>query len=62
MSRKWDELTEAEQLATIYSDLHKDYYGFRPRGLTYDQVQSVKWLSAAINRLERLNQDEPDGQ
>ena len=30
--RNWDELTELEQLAQIYSDQYKDAYGFRPRG------------------------------
>ena len=28
--RNWDELSELEQLAQIYSDQHKDAYGIRP--------------------------------
>lgn len=28
----WEELSELEQLATYYSDVHKDAYGSRPRG------------------------------
>ena len=30
--RNWDELSELEQLAQIYSDQYKDAYGIRPRG------------------------------
>lgn len=32
MFKTWDELSEVEQLETIYSDAHKEAYGFRPRG------------------------------
>lgn len=28
---EWDNLSELEQCAILYSDLHKDVYGFRPR-------------------------------
>ena len=30
--RTWEELSEKEQLLTYISDVHKDAYGFRPRG------------------------------
>lgn len=28
---RWEDMTALEQAATIYSDMHKDAYGFRPR-------------------------------
>ena len=31
MLKSWDEMTELEQAIEIYSDMHKDAYGFRPR-------------------------------
>lgn len=30
--RTWEQLTTLEQLASTYSDAHKDAFGFRPRG------------------------------
>ena len=29
--KTWEELTELEQIACLFSDLHKDVHGFRPR-------------------------------
>ena len=31
MLTSWEEMTELEQAQCIYSDMHKDAYGFRPR-------------------------------
>lgn len=31
MFKSWEELTPLEQAHEIYSDMHKDAYGFRPR-------------------------------
>jgi hypothetical protein len=31
MLKSWEELSELEQAQEIYSDMHKDAYGFRPR-------------------------------
>jgi hypothetical protein len=31
-------MTERESLIQIYSDFHKDAYGFRPRGINYDAM------------------------
>jgi hypothetical protein len=31
MLKYWEELSELEQAQEIYSDMHKDAYGFRPR-------------------------------
>ena len=53
----WNELTEAEQLLNNYSDDYKDKFGFRPRGLTPEQVASVEWLKDAIDGLSDFNED-----
>ena len=45
--REWDQLSEREQLETIYSDAYKDAYGFRPRGHVFDTVEELR---AAIER------------
>jgi hypothetical protein len=29
--KSWDELSQMEQAECIYSDMHKEAYGFRPR-------------------------------
>lgn len=50
--RTWDELSEVEQLQCIYSDVHKDVYGFRPRHATTEQWNSVKWLQEQLDFLE----------
>ena len=44
----------AEQLHNIYSDTHKDVFGFRPRHMTQDQIQSVEWLKWAIDNLDNM--------
>ena len=36
--RNWDELSELEQLAQIYSDQYKDVNGFRPRGVGHPET------------------------
>ena len=48
--RKWDDLSELEQLLCIYSDAHKDAHGFRPRG------ESVEWTVETLREeIERLS-------
>ena len=39
--KTWEQLTEREQLLTYISDVHKDAYGFRPRG-SYDNYSVVE--------------------
>ena len=46
---EWDDLSEREQLLIYISDVHKDAYGFRPRG-QYDDW-SVEDLKVEIDRL-----------
>ena len=50
--RTWDELSEVEQLQCVYSDVHKDVYGFRPRHASAEQWNSVKWLQEQLDFLE----------
>jgi hypothetical protein len=33
MSKTWEEMSELEQMACTYSDMYKDAYGVRPRGV-----------------------------
>jgi hypothetical protein len=49
--KEWDELTPLEQAQSTYSDLHKDYYGFRPRGLDPIFWGDVDALNYAINSI-----------
>jgi hypothetical protein len=54
----WEELSPLEQAQCIYSDMHKDAYGFRPRGIdtsawTLEQFDAeFKVLGEAIEREE----------
>ena len=50
-------MTETVQLGCIYSDSHKEVFGFRPRHMTPEQLASVEWLKNAIDRLGDFNED-----
>ena len=52
--RTWDQLSETEQYQSIYSDLHKDVFGFRPRGMTSNQWGSLEWLKAEVEDLSAM--------
>jgi len=54
--RTWEQLTEREQLLTYISDVHKDAYGFRPRG-SYDNYSVVE-LRAELDRLCEAAEEE----
>ena len=54
--RTWEQLTEREQLLTYISDVHKDAYGFRPRG-SYDNYSVVE-LRAELDRLCEIAEEE----
>lgn len=65
MFKTWDELSDVEQLKTIYSDAHKDAYGFRPRmygNLSVEELRSrINHCSETITRAqdeEREREDE----
>ena len=65
MLKSWEELSELEQAQEIYSDMHKDAYGFRPRfdysGWTLDKFNSQFELMGQIikadNKVEKENQE-----
>ena len=65
MLTSWEELSELEQAQEIYSDMHKDAYGFRPRfdysGWTLDKFNSQFELMGQIieadNKVEKENQE-----
>ena len=40
-----------EDLQGYYSDFHKDFHGWRPRGATPEQWQDRAFLVAQINRI-----------
>ena len=54
----WEDLSEKEQLLTYISDVHKDAYGFRPRG-TYNDW-SVPELKEELDRLCEAASEEAD--
>lgn len=45
--------TELEEAQQLYSDFHKELYGFRPRSATADQWADLAWLQAQIADLDR---------
>lgn len=46
-------MTERESMIQIYSDFHKDAYGFRPRGINYHEF-SLAELKADFQRFESI--------
>lgn len=60
----WDEMSDVEQLHSIWWDAHKDAYGFRPRGTevghwTAEDFRSeLKVLGEAIDRAEKARLEE----
>ena len=56
--KSWEEMTTVEQYACQYWDMHKDAYGFRPRGIDTsswteaDFEAEFKVLGEAIDREE----------
>ena len=43
------EYTKLEELQSIFSDFHKDYYGYRPRFATTEEWNSKEWLQSRID-------------
>ena len=43
--KSWEEMTVLEQYACTYWDMHKDAYGFRPRG-----IDTSSWTEADFER------------
>ena len=66
MFKTWEEMSELEQLQSIYSDAYKDAYNFRPRGMSGECWNSVEWLKEEIKFLDgeiarRISEAEEDG-
>lgn len=53
------ELTELEELQGFYSDMFKDAYGFRPRGMTPDTVEEIRAeLDDLQDEVDRILEEE----
>ena len=50
--RTWEQLSETEQYQSIFSDIHKDVYGYRPRWQSTEQWNSLEWLKEQVAELE----------
>jgi len=50
MAREFKDFS-AEELQGYYSDFHKDFYGFRPRGADKEQWASKQYLVEQINSI-----------
>jgi len=50
MAREFKDFN-VEELQGYYSDFHKDFYGFRPRGLSEEQWTSKQYIVAQINMI-----------
>lgn len=57
----WDDLTELEQLESIYCDLHKDVYGVKARWYKADTVEQARADLARLQEAARA-QAEHDAQ
>jgi hypothetical protein len=54
-------MTKRSELLSIYSDMHKDRYGMRPRG-DWLRTASEAELSAEIDLLDKWLQEELEGE
>lgn len=52
--KSWDELSELEQLQSIFSDASKDAYGFRLRNVLEENWNNVEWLKAEIDHFSDI--------
>jgi hypothetical protein len=51
MSNSSFENLNADELLGIFSDFHKDYYGYRPRWATAEQCADRDWLMKQIDSI-----------
>jgi hypothetical protein len=56
MLKSWEELSELEQAQEIYSDMHKDAYGFRPR-FNYGNY-TLEQLNAEFETMSKIIEQE----
>lgn len=57
----YEDLSPRLQLATIMSDLHKDAYGFRPRGMDFASW-SMEELEAEASRYEAITKENAEAE
>jgi hypothetical protein len=57
MIKKWEELTDLEQGAVIYSDFYKDAYGIRPVG-QLGHPTTVEEYEKEIDRLSEVTKEQ----
>lgn len=50
--RSWEDLSPLEQAAQIYSDMHKDAYGFRPREGGVHNPQTLEDYNRAFEAMQ----------
>ena len=55
-------LSHVESLQSLYSDLHKDVFGFRPRYHSGKEWYSARFLNKQIDALEQMVQDQIDAE
>jgi len=48
------ESMDLDELQSYFSDFHKDFYGFRPRGGTITQWEDSKWLVTQIEGIHNV--------
>ena len=51
-----------DSLQGLYSDMHKDVFGFRPRYHSAKEWNSVRFLNKQIDALEQMIQDQIDNE
>jgi hypothetical protein len=44
----YPDMTRVEELQSLYSDFHKEVYGFRPRTMSLANWNSESWLDSVI--------------
>jgi hypothetical protein len=56
---RWDDMTDLEQAAVLYSDAHKAAYGFRPRnGGVHNPVTLADYDAAFASMQETIDENE----
>ena len=57
--RTWDQLSELEQMQSLYSDYHKEAYGYRPRGdVSHWTVEDFRQEFEILGRTCEANEQE----
>ena len=51
---KWEDLSEYQQLLSMYSDAYKDAYGVRPRSTGLRPPMPVEELKIQLKKLEAI--------